>query len=109
MTKHVLTVSSTGPSTVVIVVAGELDADAARALLRTAAVAASSGAARVEIDLHAITGASLEALLAITACRRLSAQLPDGLGFRVSRLGQQLLLASMSRDDRPVAMSGVTA
>jgi len=109
MAKHVLTVGSHDDGAVVITLAGEFDAAAAQALLRTVAIAASTRVPRMEVDLRGITALSPEAAHAVTACRRLSEQIPLGLGFRVGALGRELLLASVSRDEQPVEMPAATA
>jgi anti-anti-sigma regulatory factor len=109
MEQHVLTVGSRDDGAVLITLAGEFDAAAARALLRTVAIAASTRVVRVEIDLCGITALSEEGIHAVTACRRLSEQIPQGVGFRVSGLGRELLLASVARDRQPVAMPAAIA
>lgn len=109
MTEHVLTVGSAGDGTLVISLAGDFDASAARALLRTVAIAAATRVARIEVDLRGITAVCDDAVHAVTACRRLSEQIPHGVGFRVGALGRQLLLSSVSRDAQPVATPAATA
>lgn len=109
MAVHVLTVSSKEGGGLVIALAGEFDASAARALRRTVAIAATARVTRMEIDLRTITAVCDDAVHAVTACRRLSEQIPQGVGFRVGGLGQQLLLASVSRDQPPVAIPAATA
>jgi hypothetical protein len=108
MGEHVLTVGSTDCGLVIAIV-GDFDADAARALLRTAAVAASARVPRIEVDLRGVTSASDDAVHAVTSCRRLSEQILHGVGFRVGELGQQLLLASVARDQPAIAVPAPTA
>lgn len=56
---------------VVLSVAGLLDADAGRDLLRMAATAAASGMRLVEVDLSRVRSFSPGAVFAVTGCRRL--------------------------------------
>lgn len=108
MPDHVLTVRSE-PSGLTIVISGEFGPAAAQALLRTAAIAASSGVGRIDVDLQAVTAASDEAVHAVTSCRRLSAQVAHGIGFRVAGVGRQLLLASLAQDRHRSAAAAATA
>jgi len=107
--KQVLTVGSRMDGAVVITMSGDFDAAAARALLRTMATAASAGVTQVELDLCAVTTSSKDGVRAVTACRRLSEQIPDGVSFRVSGLGRDMLLASVAQDRAPLAMLRGTA
>jgi hypothetical protein len=109
MADHVLTVSSTDAGSLVVTIVGDFEAGAARALLRTVAIAASARMPRIEVDLRGITSTSDDAVHAVTSCRRLSEQIPRGVGFRVGALGRQLLLASVARDQPPIAMPAATA
>ncbi|MEO6714671.1 MAG: hypothetical protein ABIM89_14760 [Mycobacteriales bacterium] len=109
MAKHVLTVESHADGALVIGMNGDFNSIAANALLRTVAIAASTGVSRLELDLRGVTESSAEGLHAVTSCRRLSTRFPQGVCFRVSRLGRDLLLASVSADPLPVAAALASA
>lgn len=80
---------------IVLALKGCLDADAGRALLETASVAAETEANRVEIDLAELSSFTVEGAEALSGCGLLHEVLPRGVGLRArGEVGRAALLAA---------------
>lgn len=79
-----------------VVVAGELDADAADALERSCD-ALLGHRRRLELDLSCLTASTPAGVAALSRCLLLGRRLPDGVGITVANdVGRRALLASMA-------------
>ena len=80
---------------VVLTVRGCLDGAIGAALVKAAGDAAETMPSRIDIDLCSVTGFTPEGARWLLRCRRLSADLRDGLHYRTGRgPGQEALLVA---------------
>ena len=85
---------------VVLTIHGCLDAAVGKSLLEHAAAAVDADTARLDIDLHALTGFTDDGAGSLVTCRDLCAGLPDGLHYRTGQgPGAEALLAAYADRD----------
>lgn len=91
------TLSRPDQSVLDLAVAGILDEQAGRALLRAVAEATDAGWHRVEVDLRLVSAHTSLGTAAVTKLCRTGSRLPGGIGFSVaSGPSQRALLASLA-------------
>lgn len=85
--------------TVTIALEGHLDAGAGATLLRTLRSQLERGPARIDIDLSVLQSFATDGAIALSRCRDLCHQLPDGLHYRTEGgAGQLALLSAFERE-----------
>ena len=85
--------------TIIIALEGHLDAGAGDALLKTLETQLEQQPARVDIDLSVLESFASEGAAALSRCRDLCRQLPDGLHYRTEGgAGQLALLSAFERE-----------
>ena len=85
--------------TVTIALEGHLDAGAGDTLLRTLRTQLERRPARVDIDLSVLESFASDGAAALSRCRDLCRQLPDGLHYRTEGgAGQLALLTAFERE-----------
>jgi anti-anti-sigma regulatory factor len=84
---------------VTIALEGHLDASTGHALLRTLESELVHEPARVDIDLSVLESFASDGAIALSRCRDLCRQLPDGLHYRTEGgAGQLALLTAFERE-----------
>lgn len=85
--------------TVTIALEGHLDADAGDTLLRTLRSQLEARPARVDIDLSVLRSFASDGAIALSRCRDLCREVPDGLHYRTEGgAGQLALLTAFERE-----------
>jgi anti-anti-sigma regulatory factor len=85
--------------TVTIALEGHLDAGAGDTLLRTLRSELEQQPARVDIDLSVLESFASDGAVALSRCRDLCGELPDGLHYRTEGgAGQLALLTAFERE-----------
>jgi hypothetical protein len=91
--------ASTDEGTVTIALEGHLGADTGDTLLETLRSELTQEPARVDIDLSVLESFASDGAVALSRCRDLCAQLPDGLHYRTEGgAGQLALLSAFERE-----------
>jgi hypothetical protein len=91
--------ASTEHGNVTIALEGHLDADTGNVLLDTVRNELVQGPVRIDIDLSVLVSFSADGASALSRCRDLCAQLPDGLHYRTEGgAGQLALLSAFERE-----------
>jgi len=91
--------STADHGTVTIALEGHLDAGAGDTLLRTLQSELEQQPARVDIDLSVLESFASDGAVALSRCRDLCRQLPDGLHYRTEGgAGQLALLTAFERE-----------
>ena len=91
--------ASTEHGNVTIALEGHLDADTGDALLDTVRSELVQGPARIDIDLSVLASFAADGAIALSRCRDICAQLPDGLHYRTEGgAGQLALLSAFERE-----------
>ena len=84
---------------VTIALEGHLDAHTGEALLDTVRSELVNGPARIDIDLSVLASFAADGAIALSRCRDICAQLPDGLHYRTEGgAGQLALLSAFERE-----------
>ena len=84
---------------VTIALEGHLDAGTGDTLLRTLEIELAQQPSRVDIDLSVLESFASEGAAALSRCRDLCRQLPDGLHYRTEGgAGQLALLSAFERE-----------
>ena len=97
MTSTVRTTAEHG--NVTIALEGHLDAGAGDTLLETLRSELEQGPARVDIDLSVLESFASDGAVALSRCRDLCRELPDGLHYRTEGgAGQLALLTAFERE-----------
>lgn len=81
-----------------LVVAGDLDATAGRAIQDVVRLVANECPRRVDLDLRGVTGFTRTGAAAISDCLSIGRRLVEGVGIQVAtEAGRRALLESMDR------------
>ena len=84
---------------VMIALEGHLDSDTGDALLDTVRTELDHGPARIDIDLSVLVSFAADGAAALSRCRDICAQLPEGLHYRTEGgAGQLALLSAFERE-----------
>lgn len=84
---------------VTIALEGHLDAGTGDALLDTVRDELAHAPARIDIDLSVLASFAADGAIALSRCRDICAQLPDGLHYRTEGgAGQLALLSAFERE-----------
>ena len=91
--------ASAEDGSVTIALEGHLDAGTGDALLDTVRGELAHGPARIDIDLSVLASFAADGAIALSRCRDLCAQLPEGLHYRTEGgAGQLALLSAFERE-----------
>jgi hypothetical protein len=91
--------ASTEHGNVTIALEGHLDADTGDVLVDTVRGELQHGPGRIDIDLSVLVSFAADGAVALSRCRDICAQLPDGLHYRTEGgAGQLALLSAFERE-----------
>ncbi|MEY2404163.1 MAG: hypothetical protein QOD38_1714 [Acidimicrobiaceae bacterium] len=91
--------SSAEQGNVTIALEGHLDADTGTSLVDTVRSELLHDPARIDIDLRVLVSFAADGAIALSRCRDICAQLPDGLHYRTEGgAGQLALLSAFERE-----------